>query len=178
MLRIKIPAAKGWDPIKEEFIDLPETTLNLEHSLLSMSKWESIYHKPFLSRQEKTREETIEYIKCMTMDEDVDPYVYYMLTEDNLNAISDYIENPMTATTVREQKGQSRRIITNEVLYFQMFSYGIPKECENWHLNRLITLLKVFNAETAPQKSMSKTEILERNHKLNMQRRAMLNSKG
>lgn len=185
MLRITVPAVEEselWDEATETFVKNPgvkEQTLQLEHSLISISKWESKWCKPFISKDEKTDEETIDYIKCMTINQNVDPSVYDHLTTDNLKDIRDYINAPMTATTVREIKSNnSKEIVTSELIYYWMISLQIPVEFDKWHLNRLMTLIKVFNVKNTPPKKMSKRELMSRNAALNAARRKQLNSKG
>lgn len=178
-ITITIPSTEIYDEIREEFIKPKETTLKLEHSLVSIAKWEAKWHKPFLSRERKTDEEVLDYIRCMTITQNVDPYVYYCISADNRKKISDYIEDPMTATVVPELPGgKNRKTITNELIYYWMLSCNIPVEFQTWHLSRLLTLIKVCNYENAPEKKMTKNEIFEQNAKINAQRRAALKSKG
>lgn len=185
MLKITVPASKGqeqWDAEKEEFITINETkeqTLQLEHSLLSLSKWESNWCKSFL-KSDKSSEEILDYIKCMTLTQSVDPRVYDNLTEENIEAIKDYIAAPMTATYFSDEKigGINRDTITSEVIYYWMIALNIPFECQKWHLNRLLTLIRVCNIKNGTQKKMSKKEILSRNAALNAARRKKMNSKG
>ena len=143
MLQITIPAVELWDERTERFIHTLEQTLQLEHSLVSLSKWESKWHKPFYSNQEKSFEETVDYIRCMTLTEDVDPESYRYITNQNVQEINRYIDDSMTATTFSEDKRSkaSREVITAEIIYYWMIALNIPMECENWHLNRLITCL-------------------------------------
>ena len=151
MLQITIPASESWDERKEEFIiSTKEQTLQLEHSLVSLSKWESKWHKSFLSQEEKNYEETIDYIKCMTITQNVKPEVYDHLTHSNITEINKYIDNPMTATTFYEntQKSGKKPIITSELIYYWMISNNIPMECQKWHLNRLLTLIRVCSIKT------------------------------
>lgn len=181
MLKITIPSAEAYDYLKNEFVYTKEQTLSLEHSLVSISKWESKWHKPYLSKEQKTVEETIDYIRCMTITQNVDPRVYYCIPENEYQKIVEYIENPMTATwfsNEQEMKGRQGRIVTSELIYYWMISYGIPFECEKWHLNRLITLIRVCGEEEKPKQKMSTHQLLSRNAKLNKQRRAALHSKG
>ena len=185
MLQITIPAV-----IREDFnygtnefiytVILKEQTLQLEHSLLSLSKWESKWCKPFLHRKDLTDEETLDYIKCMTLTRNVDPKIYDHLTEDNVRDIVAYINAPMTATTFSEDKGSkaSREIVTSELIYYWMIALQIPSEYEKCHLNRLLTLIRVCNIKNAPTKKMSKREIMSRNAALNAARRKQLNTKG
>jgi hypothetical protein len=181
MLRLEIPiSVEGWDEAKQEFVEAETVTLELEHSLVSLSKWESKWCKAFLSKQDKTSEETIDYIKCMTITENVDPSVYHCLTPANMKQINTYIEAPMTATCFSEQKtkGGSREVVTSELIYYWMIALQIPFECQYWHLNRLLTLIKVCNIKNQPPKKMSKRDIMSRNASLNAARRQQLNSRG
>lgn len=180
MLTIVIPATEMWDEAKEEFVYTKEQTLQLEHSLVSLSKWESKHHKPFLGKQEKTDEEILDYIRCMTINQHVDPDVYNHLSLENYNAINAYIEDPMTATWFSEDKTAkgSRETVTAELIYYWMVTYNIPVDFQKWHLNRLLTLIRVCNVKNSPPKKMSKREILERNAALNAARRKKLGTKG
>lgn len=179
MLQITIPPVEQWDESKNEFIYTKEYTLSLEHSLVSISKWESKWQKPFLTKDKKTLEETIDYVKCMTLTQNVDASVYNYLTNENMDEIYKYIEKPMTATTyVDENKGVNREKITSELIYYWMISFNIPMECQKWHLNRLFTLIKVCDIKNKPPKKRSRKEIMSRNTALNAARRKRLNSRG
>jgi hypothetical protein len=179
MLQLTIPATEQWDEKNEQFITTKEQTLLLEHSLISLSKWESKWCKPFLGKKEKTFEETMDYIRCMCIN-DVDPEVLRYLTNENVSQINKYIEAPMTATTFSKDinNKQSREQVTAELVYYWMIALNIPFECENWHLNRLLTLIKVCNIKNAPPKKMSKSEISRRNAAINAARRKQYNTKG
>ncbi len=180
MLRITIPAVEQWDEAKQEFIYTKEQTLSLEHSLVSISKWESKWCKPFLTKQEKTFEETLDYVKCMTITQNVDPEVYNYLTNENIKAINEYIESPMTATYFSDEQNSktSREQVTAELIYYWMIALNIPFECQKWHLNRLLTLIKVCSIKNQPPKKRSRKEIMSRNAALNAARRKQLNTKG
>lgn len=179
MLKIKIPSVEAYDEKNNLFINIPETDLQLEHSLVSISKWESKWCKPFLTKDPKTNEELIDYIKCMTLTQNVNPDVYRFMPNNILEKINKYIEAPMTATTFREEKNkQSREIITSEIIYYWMVSFNIPFECQKWHLNRLLTLIRVCSVKNAPQKKMSAREIMARNKALNKSRKANLHTRG
>lgn len=179
MLRIIVPAREFFNAENNEFITYPEETLELEHSLVSISKWESKWHKPFLSKTEKTVEEILYYIQCMCINEYTDTQIFNRLTSNNISAINEYIDDPMTATTFNEAKGSgSREVVTSEIIYYWMITLNIPFECQDWHINRLLTLIKVCNIKNNPEKKMSKQEILERNKRLNAERRRQLNTKG
>ena len=179
MLQIIVPATEQWDEIKQEFVYTKETTLQLEHSLVSLSKWESKWCKPFLSKEDMTAEETIDYISCMTITQNVNPEVYTCLSDENIAQVRDYIQAPMTATFFRKENGPpSREIITSELIYYWMITLNIPFECQKWHLNRLLTLIRVCNIKNQPAKRRSQREIMEYNTALNEARRKKLNSKG
>lgn len=180
MLRITIPATECWDELKQEFIQTKEQTLQLEHSLVSISKWESKWHKPFLSNQEKTLDETLDYVRCMTLTQNVDPITYNFLSRENIIQINKYIEDPMSATYFYEEdnKKNSREIVTSELIYYWMITFNIPSEYQKWHLNRLLTLIRVCNHKNQPPKKRSKREIMSRNAALNEARKKQLNTKG
>lgn len=180
MLQITIPACEQWDEAKNEFVYTKAQALQLEHSLISISKWESKWNKAFLSKNEKTYEETVDYIKCMTITQNVDPSVYLRLTNENIEQINQYIDAPMTATYFMEDddKKPSRETITAELIYYWMIALNIPFECQKWHLNRLLTLVKVCNIKNAPPKKRSKGDIMRRNAKLNAARRAKHHTRG
>lgn len=180
MLQITVPEKEIYDESTNEFIAVKECTLQLEHSLISLSKWESKWCKPFIHTPDKTVEETIDYVKCMTITQHVNPLVYQCLTSKNIREINQYIEAPMTATTFSDDRNgkRNREIITSEILYYQMIALNIPFECQKWHLNRLITLIRVCAIKNQPLKKMSKQELVSRNRALNEARKKQLNSKG
>lgn len=180
MLRIAVPASEKWDEANCQFINFDGAVLELEHSLLSVSKWESKWHKPFLSEKTMTEAESIDYIRCMTLNDNVPEEAYENLTSENIKDVEAYISDSMTATWFVDDKTSkpNREIITSERIYYSMFSLGVPKECENWHFNRLMTLLRVFSEENKPKKKMSAKQILSRNRALNEQRKAMHHTRG
>ena len=181
MLQIIIPLGLvEWDEEKEEFVTPKFQILQLEHSLVSLSKWESKWCTPFLSKRDKTAEEIMDYIKFMTLTKNVNPDIYNHLTSDNIAEINGYIEAPMTATTFSDDKSgkASREIVTAELIYYWMIALNIPFECQKWHLNRLLTLIKVCNIKNSPPKKMSKREAARRNAQLNAARRKQLNTNG
>ncbi len=181
MLKILVPISpEGWDEEKEEFVEPITVALELEHSLASISKWESKWHTPFFSKKDKTTEETHDYIQCMTLTPNVSPDVYRFLTEENVSEILAYIDNPMTATTFpkEEETRKKKETITSELIYYWMFSLGIPLEFENRHINHLITLIRVFNIKNAPEKKLSPKDAIARNKAINAKNRALLQSKG
>lgn len=180
MLQITLPAIDAWDESTQEFVSLKEQTLCLEHSLVSLSKWESKWNKAFLTKNEKTYEETLDYIKCMTITQNVKSEVYDRLTVQDIREINEYISAPMTATTITEIPGSSssRDIVTSELIYYWMIALNIPFECQKWHLNRLLTLIKVCNAKNAPPKKMSKKEVASQYASLNAARKKKLGTRG
>lgn len=180
MLEINVPGVELWDEGAEEFVVVKGCTLQLEHSLVSLSKWESKWCKAFLSKREKTPEETIDYVRCMTLTKNVDPRIYTVLTDLNIKQINDYIAAPMTATCFYDDKqspGVKSETITSELIYYWMITLNIPVEFEKWHLNRLIALIKTCNVKNNPKK-MSKSEIMRRNRSLNASRKKQLHTKG
>lgn len=180
MLRITIPATEQWDEQAETFVSTKEQTLQLEHSLVSISKWEAKWCKPFLSQDTRTDEETKDYVRCMTITQNVDPNVYKFLTNENIEQVNKYISAPMTATWFNEEKNGkgSKEQITSELIYYWMISLNIPSDYQKWHLNRLLTLIKVCNVKNQPPKKTSKRELMRRNAELNKARRKKFNSKG
>lgn len=180
MLQIVIPKTERWDEETETFINVREQTLQLEHSLVSLSKWESKWHKPFLSDKEKTDEEIFDYIRCMILIKNVEDDIVLFLTDEHITKIKDYIAEPMTATTFSKAgKGGSKgERITSELIYYWMIAMNIPWECQKWHLNRLMTLIRVCEIKNQPPKKMSKREVMNRNAALNAARRKQMNTRG
>ena len=181
MLQITVPAhGELWDEANEMFIQTKEQTLRLEHSLVSVSKWESRWRKPFLDGKPKTRDETLDYIRCMTITQNVDPKAYLSLTDKNYREINDYIDDKHTATTFRKEPNpkRSREIVTSELIYYWMLQYGIPFECQTWHLNRLLTLIRICNVKSEPPKKRSKSEIARSYAAENAARKKLWNTTG
>jgi hypothetical protein len=169
-----------FDDESQEFTTKDDVTLELEHSLVSLSKWESRHEKPFLGKTEKTSDEVLDYIKCMVLTPNVPDQVFSKFSEENYTQINDYIEAKMTATWFNEVPGapKSRDVITAELVYYWMVVFQIPFECETWHLNRLFTLIRICNVKQSKPKKMSRSEIAARNRELNAQRRAQLGTSG
>lgn len=180
MLQITIPATEFYDESTNSFITTKQQTLQLEHSLVSLSKWESKWEKPFLTDTEKTPEETVDYIRCMTLTQNVDPNVYLGITDNIINQVMAYIDAAMTATTFNEENNgvKKREIFTAEIFYYWMIALNIPFDCQRWHLNRLLTLIRVCNIKNAPEKKMGKKELANRNRSLNAARRKALKTRG
>lgn len=175
-ITITIPEGEFWDEKQLQFVYSKEQSVTFEHSLVSISKWESKWHIPFLSKEEKTQEQTLDYIKCMTITQNVKDETYSCLSQENVKELTDYINNPMTAAWFSGNQGRNNRIITSEVMYYYMIELGIPMECQRWHINRLFTLMKVINEERKDNK-MSTNELYRRNSELNRLRKQRLGIK-
>lgn len=179
MLTITIPASEAWDERIERFVSTQETTLVLRHSLVSLSKWESEFKKPFLSNDAKTVEETYGYIQAMS-DNPVDQTVLMMLTNENLKSINDYIEDSQTATWFSDKKRgpKSREIVTSELIYYWISALTLPWEVQYWHLNRLFTIIKVTDEKNQPKKKMGRAEQLAQQRRLNAERLERMGTSG
>lgn len=182
MLKLTIKGHEEFNNDTMEFIYTKDTTIVLEHSLVSISKWESKFHKPFISKDKKTSEEILYYIQCMTITQNVDPNIYNLLTVENIDEVNKYIDDSMTATWFNDSKQPSGRTnsetITSELIYYWMIALQIPFECQKWHLNRLLVLIRICNIKNQPHKTMSQKEILRSNASLNAQRRKALGTSG
>lgn len=180
MLEITIPAREYWDPIKEEFVYDDELKIAMEHSLISLHKWESKWHKPYLVKDvPKTTEETLDYYQCMTITKNVSPDAYKRITPAIQRKIQNYIDDPMTATKVyTKDKGGKGETLTAELIYAYMFMLNIPYDCRTWHLNQLLTLIQVCGVKNSPSKKMTDKEVLQQQADLNKARRAALAQKG
>lgn len=180
MLTITVPAVELFDEAKSEFIDLPEVTLSLEHSLVSLSRWESKWKKSFLHSKDKSADEIVGYVRAMCLDENVPAGVFARLTQPNFEAINEYINEQMTATSfaAMPQQRASRDVVTAELIYYWMIALQVPVECETWHLNRLLALIKVANLKNQPAKKMGRSEMLAERNRINEQRRAQAGSTG
>jgi hypothetical protein len=180
VLTIIVPGIEMYDEATSTFIQFEPYRLDLEHSLVSVSKWESETEKPFLGAKEKTPEELQQYIRAMAISNDVPAHVFNALSVDNIRAIDTYINKKMTATRINSRGGnsQNKEIVTSELIYFWMISFGVPLECEHWHLNRLLMLLQVCSIKQQPQKKMRPAEAAAQQRALNAQRRAMYGTSG
>lgn len=180
MLVLKFLGNELFDEETSTFITVGGTTLELEHSLVSLSKWESKHKVPFLSPKDKTTEQVIDYIKFMILNEDYDESIINHLTQEHLTQINAYIDSPESATTFgnsRQQGGRSETI-TSELIYYWMIAFNIPFECQHWHLNRLFSLIRICNIKNSKPTKMSQKEVAARNRELNAQRKAALNTSG
>jgi len=182
MLTITIPDRRYFDEDKEEFVTIRGKEITMEHSLLAIRKWEAKWHKAYLGKQQKTFEETIDYFRFMTITKNVDPMVYYNLSEENVKQLSEYMRDPMSATTfsklLKRHRKNTNEIVTCEVVYSWMIANDIPFECERWHFNQLMTLINVCATKQMPVKKMEKKDIFKEYAALNAKNRAKYNSKG
>ena len=179
---ITIPEQEFFNSETNEFYTLKSTTFKIEHSLVAIAKWESKWHVAFLDdKVEKTNEMMIDYIRCMTISQNVDPQIYYHIPQDIIKEINDYIGDPMTATVFNDQgnKGVNRgEFVTNELVYYWMIAQNIPLECEKWHFNRLMTLIRVCGEKNKDPKKMNRRDILNRNRALNEARKKAHKTRG
>lgn len=179
MLTIEIPEQELFDEENSRFITLKSQKLQLEHSLVSLSKWESKWERAFLGKEPMTDDQLVDYIRCMTITQNVDPSVYNRLTIDNIKAVDSYINRKMTATTFHNlQEKPDRNVVTAEIIYYWMITMGVPMECQKWHLNRLLTLIKVCALKNSPPKKMSRASAMARQRSLNASRRRATGSRG
>ena len=181
MLTVHVPASEKFDEENNEFIYTKPTSIQLEHSLISLSKWESKWHKPFFHPiDKKTNDEVLDYIRCMTLTQNVKPEVYYALTNANIKEIQEYIDDSITATTFSNHTNgpPNREIVTSELIYYWMVAYNIPVEFEKWHLNRLLTLIKICTIKNSKPTKMSKKALLSRNAALNAARKKQFGTNG
>jgi hypothetical protein len=179
VLRIKVVVAEGYDETSERFLEPETIVIELEHSLLSVSKWESKWEVPFLDTNDKTNEQVLDYIRMMNLGPDLPEDIFSKFTPENFDTINGYINAKMTATWFREnQEPKSREVITAELIYYWMISLGIPFQFEERHLNQLLTLIKVCNIKNAPSKKMTSQQAGQRARELNAQRKAAMGTKG
>ena len=180
MLELKVEGMEFFNDDTQEFYTVAPVTLRLEHSLVSVSKWESKWKTPFLSAKDLTIEQSRDYIKCMTINQHVDPLVYASLTNSHMETVNEYIKEERTATTFDERRvgPPNRQVITSELIYFWMAQYNIPFECQKWHLSRLLTLIRIASIKNAPEKKMSKRAVMSKNASLNAARRKAMHTKG
>lgn len=181
MLTIEVVLGEGYDEATNQFVPTNTITLDFEHSLVSLSKWESEFGKPFLSDDKMTPEETLAYVRLMCLTPGVSPDVFLNLSQVEFDKINDYVGRKMTATWFtdhEEKRGRNREVITAEIVYYWMVSLQIPFECQYWHFDRLIALIKVCNIKNQPKKKMTRREMVQHQRSLNAQRRAANGSRG
>ena len=184
MLEITIPEQEFLNHNTNEFYKIPGATLRLEHSLISVKRWEEKWHIPFLKKDPpKTPEQLKDYIRCMTINTGVDPIVYDYLPKDVIDKVAAYIEDPMTATWfgeagTKKKTTRQKKIVTAELIYYLMISFNIPVEFQKWHLNQLLTLIQICEEENKPPEKKSQAEIARSNRELNEYRKKMFNTRG
>lgn len=180
MLTIIVGQKDVYDEVESSFKKDGGEQLQLEHSLVSLSKWESIHEKPFLDSEDKSAEEVLSYVDCMVLSKNPPGDLWHKLSEENMAEIHDYINRKMSATWFSEiePKARNEEKVTSELIYYWMTVFNIPFECETWHLNRLFTLIRICNIKQQKPKKMSRAEIARRQRDLNAQRRAKYGSKG
>lgn len=187
MITITVPKREVFDTENQIFYRVDhETTIQLEHSLISLQKWESKWHVPFLyDKTQKTFEQTIDYIRCMCVTPNVKEDVFYCIPPSEMQRISEYIHDPMTATWFRDDKKNQdplnkpkKEIVTAEIIYYWMITLNIPSEYKKWHLNQLLTLIRVINVKNTPQKKRPRREILEEYKAINEENKKKFNTKG
>ena len=180
MLTINVPGSEFFDEKNKMFVEVGETQLELEHSLISLSKWESLWEKPFLGKGEKNTEETLSYIKVMCLTPNIPPEVFARLSQENLHEINEYINRKMTATWFNDATPgrPSSEVITSELIYYWMIALLIPLECEAWHLERLFTLIKVVNLKNSPTKKMNHRDDAAQRRAINEQRKKQFGTSG
>lgn len=183
MLPIEIPGGEFWDEAKEEFVYSKGAKLKLEHSLISISNWEMKWHDSYFDSQ-KTDEMALDYVRCMVLNKDYDPSVLRFLTQENVNAIYEYMADTMTATTIGDIKSHVKsssgryKKVTSELIYYWMIQFGIPFTCDKWHINRLIMLIQVCSEENKPQKNKDQKALAAEYRALNAARKAKYHTKG
>lgn len=184
MLEIKVEDRELFDENTERFYYVKGAILKLEHSLISISKWESKWKKPFLDSKERSNEELVDYIRCMTLNTNVDDSTYMGLTQENYIEVSRYINDEMTATWFNDKgpgsnrPGKKGQVVTSELIYYWMIAYDIPSEYQKWHLNRLLTLIRICEIKNQPSKKMSEKNILSSNRSLNEARKKAIGTRG
>lgn len=180
MLQLKIEDTMLFDEATEMRTMIKGQTLTLEHSLVSVSKWESKWKKPFLTREGHTRDETIDYIRYMTITQNVNPILYTLITDEQIAIVLNYMNDPMTATTISKQEGKGGMVkpTTSEEIYYAMAAYQIPFTCEKWHLNRLLMLIRVADERNKQPKKIGRGDLARRTRSLNAARRAKHHSRG
>lgn len=184
MLHLEIPECEFFDEATMQFHRIKPQTITMEHSLMSISKWESKWHKSFLSTKDKTTEEILDYMNCMTLTQNIDPYLFYALPKSAIDKISAYIADPMTATVISTHTPEGaapknkNQIITSELIYYKMIAYNVPQEYQKWHINRLLMLLQICDIKNEPPKKVGAKQNAMSRSALNASRRNRLGSRG
>lgn len=180
MIQVTIPGGELFDSKTNEFVNFKTTTVSLEHSLISISKWEAKWKKPFFKNEERSLDEIVDYIACMSLNPNIDHRIFHKISSAEVRRVSDYISDPMTATTFNELEDfkNNKQIVTSELIYYWMIAYNIPFECQKWHINRLLTLIRICGIKNAPPKKTSKAEMMRKRAQINAERRSKLHTKG
>lgn len=180
MLKLKVLGVEYFSEVSSEFITTQDVDLEVEHSLVSLSKWESKYQFPFLGPKEKTKSEILDYISMMIISKNPPEEILNNFSEKNFKEVTAYIESKQSATTFGDMptRGARSEIITSELIYYWMVAFTIPFECENWHLNRLFALIRICNVKQSKPKNVPRHELAQRNRELNEQRKAQLGTSG
>jgi hypothetical protein len=180
MLILVVGATEVYDEKDGTFTAQGGVEFQLEHSLVSLSKWESEFEKPFLGKADKTPEETLAYIAHMVLTPNPPGDFLRRLSKENLETVNTYIDRKMTATWFSDQPNspRTREVITSELIYYWMTVFNIPSEYQTWHLNRLFTLIRICNIKQSKPQKMSRGEIARRNRELNAQRKAQMGTSG
>lgn len=179
MLKLTVLGTETFNDVTSEFGSEGDVVLELEHSLVSLSKWEAEFEKPFLTNDQKTAVEILAYIKAMCLDPDIPESVFEKLSGENFREINSYIDAKMTATWFNENRSApSREVVTSELIYYWMTVYTIPFSCETWHLNRLFTLIRICNIKHDKPKTMSRSDQAAEQRRLNNERKNRFNSTG
>lgn len=180
MLKIHVPPKEWYDEKRNEFISFDGADIELEHSLYSISEWESKWEKPFAKDSAMKRVEFLDYVRCMALNK-VDKLAYLSLTNKNVADINNYIKARHTATWFQKTNapnGRRSETITSELVYYWMIEHGIPFSCDRWNFNRLMTLIEVCNRKNSKPGKRNQNDMLLEQHRLNMERRKRLNTNG
>lgn len=179
MLKIIVPETELFDQTNGEFLTVKKQILMLEHSLVSISKWESKWKIPYLYTERKTLEQDRDYVRCMTITQNVDPIIYKCLTKEVWDKIYDYMNDPMTASNVPSKKKPGvKNIVTAETIRYWMIMFNIPVEYEKWHINQLLALIKYCEWKQSDSEKLTPSELYARNSRLNAERKRKLHTKG
>lgn len=178
MLEIELEELEAWDDKKQEFVVLKNEVVCLEHSLKSISEWEAKWKVPFLDTTPRTKQMILDYVSCMVVSEVPKGFLERLKTRD-FSRIQEYIDDSRTASWISsEDNTNDGSKVTSELIYYWMVTAGIPFSAEEWHLNRLMMLIKIYGEKNKPEKKRSREDILERNRELNEKRRREMGTNG
>jgi hypothetical protein len=170
-----------WDEETETFVEHIVSSIDFEHSLASMSKWESKWEQAFLGRTEKTAEQVYDYLSMMCLTPGVTREQILGLSQENFTQINEYIESQQTATKFAEQPNRrgSGEQITSDLVYYWMVAFRIPWEAQYWHLNKLLALVRICNAkQSGKTQKVPRHDTAQRNRDLNAERRKKYGTSG